>query len=76
MQRKHKNEQLSQIHSLIQDLTTLQYGEDAKLEAILRQAEMVIREVFGHDSPYLGDLRRIRFRPYSLPTTREYQEGL
>jgi hypothetical protein len=76
MQRKYKNEPLSQIDSLIQDLKTLQYGEDAKLDATLRRAEVLIREVFGADSRYLGDLRRIRFHSYSLPTSREYQEEL
>jgi hypothetical protein len=60
---------LDLLDSLIQDLQALQYGEDAKLDAIPRRADAMIREAFGDDSQYLGDLCRIRFRPYSLPIT-------
>jgi len=61
---------------LIGKVNALPYGDEAGLADILRQAEALIREVCGVDSPQLAELRRLRFRPYSLPAAREYEQGL
>jgi hypothetical protein len=68
--------QLHELDRLIQDLQSLQFGDEAGLADILRRAEALIREVCDDDSPALAELRRLRFRPYSLPAVQEYAQGL
>ena len=68
--------QLHELDRLIHDLQSLQFGDEAGLADILRRAEALIREACGEDSPALAELRRLRFRPYSLPATQEYAQGL
>jgi hypothetical protein len=49
------------IESLIADASALEYGEEAKLDAIRRRVEMIISKLFGNESKYLDDLRHISF---------------
>ena len=67
---------LELIDSLIEELKTLQNGEQTKLDAINRRAEMIIRNIFGDDSKYIKDLHAIHFRlmfaPAQEQTKREY----
>jgi hypothetical protein len=64
------------LNSLIDELKALPYGDDAQLDALLLRAESLIRQACGDHSPYLAALRRLRFRPYSLPAIPEYQHSL
>jgi hypothetical protein len=68
--------QLHELDRLIQDLQSLQFGDEAGLADILRRAEALIGEACGADSLALAELRRLRFRPYSLPAAQEYAQGL
>jgi hypothetical protein len=67
---------LHELDRLIQDLQSLQFGDEAGLADILRRAEALMRDACGEDSPALAELRRLRFRPYSLPAAQEYAQGL
>lgn len=51
------------IQSLHKDVTELPHMNDAKLDALQRRTRMIISQIFGGDSQYLGDLHKIHFFP-------------
>jgi predicted nucleotide-binding protein len=57
------------FNELKEQAKNLPYDETAKLDALTRRAEMVIRNVFGQKNKYLGDLEGISFYPMSYPAT-------
>lgn len=63
--------------ALIQELfaatESLGYRDTGALDALMRRAEMVIRNIFGPESKYLNDLDRINFHPRVLPADEDYK---
>lgn len=57
------------ITELKQQLSELPYQDSAKLDALRRRAEMIIRNLFGLTSKYLDDLNHISFYPMVIPST-------
>ncbi len=51
------------IESLIKDLTALPHRDGAKLDALKRRTNMIVRKVFGETSHYLEDIKHLRFYP-------------
>jgi hypothetical protein len=66
-------DQLKLIEGLSEELQGLGYREQTKLDAIVRRAEMIIRNVFGSDSRYIEDLQSIQFYPMFAPSTEKYK---
>lgn len=60
------------IQSLVKMLDELPHRDIAKLDALVRRAEMIIRRVFGDSSKYLKDLERIDFSPMVYPAQPEW----
>lgn len=52
------------IEALIKDLTALPHRDDAKLDALKRRTNMIVRKVFGETSDYLKEVASIHF--YSM----------
>ena len=57
------------ITGLKQQLSELPYQDTAKLDALRRRTEMIIRNLFGPTSKYLDDLKHISFYPMVIPSS-------
>lgn len=57
------------IAGLKQQLSELPYQDTAKLDALRRRTEMIIRNLFGQTSKYLDDLKHISFHPMIIPSS-------
>ena len=51
----------------------LKYDDHSGLDAWLRRAQMVIRNVFGEKSQYLRDLNNISFSPMMYPADPQWE---
>jgi len=58
-----KIDKIQIIKNLINDLNELPHRDRIKLDAFLRRADMIIRNVFGDSSKYLKDFNEIGFFP-------------
>lgn len=61
------------FEDLISNFETLNYGDEANLDALKRKSEMVIRRLIGAESPYLKDLKAITFHPMVYPADASYR---
>ena len=61
------------LDGLLQDIDKLVYGDEGTRDAIMRRAEMVIRNICGSDSGYLANLANIEFYPSVGPVGPEYK---
>lgn len=61
------------IQSLLIDLDNLPIGDEHKLDALQKRADMVIRKSFGESSKYLKDLNHISFFPMVYPTDDQHR---
>jgi len=55
----------------MQSIRDLRYDDSARLDEIRRRAKLVIRKVFGENSPYLAELGKVRFMPMIVSTGRD-----
>ena len=62
-------DKISLIENLITELNEVNYGQDEKLDAVKRNAEMIIRNIFGQNHKYLQDLSNIHFYPMVYPSS-------
>lgn len=70
------NKKIELVQSLIDMAKELPHRDGKKLDALLRRAEMIIRNVFGDSSKYLEDLDRIDFYPMFSPANEHnYEES-
>jgi len=60
------------VQNLIEMVNKLPHRDNQKLDALIKRAEMIIRNVFGESSKYLKDLSRIRFYPMVYPADEQY----
>lgn len=65
--------QIDLINGLIEELKALKYKDETKLDAIVRKAEMIIRNVFSSDSKYINNLHDIGFHPMFVPAPEQSQ---
>jgi predicted nucleotide-binding protein len=63
------------IESLINTLTQVRSGDSASLDAFMRKADMIVRNIFGEKSKYLMDLKSIRFLPMIYPSSETIKNG-
>jgi len=61
------------IEQILSQATGLEYSDSAKLDALTRRFEMLIRNIFGENSKYLTDLKDISFYPSFAPSPDDYQ---
>lgn len=59
---------LDLLNGLQEDAVNLRYKETGKLDSLIRRTEMIIRNIFGNESKYIIDLKRIRFTPIAVST--------
>ena len=57
------------LKGLRKQLLELPYQDSARLDALRRRTEMIIRNLFGQSSKYLDDLKRISFHPMVIPSS-------
>jgi predicted nucleotide-binding protein len=60
------------LADLLEQLKTVPFRDNEKLDALRKRAEMIIRNIFGADSKYLSDIGRISFHPMVYPADQEY----
>lgn len=66
------NEELLQQY--LDDVEALSYDDNTHLDRIRKRGLMLIRNIFGKNSPYLSNLGNIRFRAYSRTGNTDYQK--
>ena len=70
---------LELIDNMIKEINELQFNDTAKLDAIMRKSEMLIRNLHGKDSKYLGDLENISYYGYysesMIEKVNDWQSG-
>lgn len=67
-----KKELIENLNNRVKDL---KYGNEVELDAINRQTEMYIRNIFGNDSRYINDLVGISFFPMIYPADEQYKRS-
>lgn len=67
-----QNAKIKFLESLLVELDKLPNGDRHKLDALKRRAEMVVRNIFGENSKYLTDLKKIDFFPRVYPADEIY----
>jgi len=63
------------LEQLRQEVEKLPYGDESRLDAWQRRAEMLIRQIFGEASKYLKDLTDVSFHPWVYPSSRDYERS-
>src|SRR5438874_223030 len=63
------------LKDLSDSINSLGYRDGNARDALVRRTDMLIRNLFGPDSKYLGDLSKIHFYPMYAPSTLEAQSA-
>ena len=64
------------INALIEKSEKLPLRDDDILDAIRRDAEMILRNIFGDDIAYIRSLNDIRFHPMVYPSSEENRNSI